>query len=368
MAKMLHTDTDTAFLRTILANPDDDAPRLIYADWLDEQGDADRAEFIRLQIRLAHLPSDHPEQRSLQSRSEELQYDHHVEWVNQLPQFEGVNWEVFDRGFISAAKFEHPDAYFAHARKVFAAAPIRELRLHQFFWTEATRLADSPYLRSVRVLDMNDGNRIGNQGLEALMGSPNLRNLTVLKLASNSLGPAGVRAISQSSYIRNLRDLRLHRNELYDDGLTYLAASPAMTQLRQLDLNRTHTGDTGARALAITQHLIQLRLLDLSHNNFTDQGMTVLARSNVLANLQVLFLHGNKIGDFGASALAASPQFARLERLFLRQTQLGDDGALELCRSPYLHGLRELYLGGNRVSGQTAELLRARFGPGVNVY
>lgn len=34
---MTATDTGTALLHSILANPADDAPRLIYADWLDEQ-------------------------------------------------------------------------------------------------------------------------------------------------------------------------------------------------------------------------------------------------------------------------------------------------------------------------------------------
>lgn len=47
-----------AFLRRICESPDDDAPRLIYADWLDERGDSDsrdRAEFIRVQIKLARM-------------------------------------------------------------------------------------------------------------------------------------------------------------------------------------------------------------------------------------------------------------------------------------------------------------------------
>src|SRR5690348_10440338 len=44
---------EEAFLASILENPDDDAPRLIYADWLDEQGRHDRAEFIRIQCELA---------------------------------------------------------------------------------------------------------------------------------------------------------------------------------------------------------------------------------------------------------------------------------------------------------------------------
>src|SRR5205823_3346972 len=31
--------------------PDDDAPRLVYADWLDEHGQPERAEFVRLVCR-----------------------------------------------------------------------------------------------------------------------------------------------------------------------------------------------------------------------------------------------------------------------------------------------------------------------------
>src|SRR5262245_32529246 len=41
---------EAAFLRAILADPADDAPRLVYADWLDEQGTpeaAARAAFLR---------------------------------------------------------------------------------------------------------------------------------------------------------------------------------------------------------------------------------------------------------------------------------------------------------------------------------
>ncbi len=49
--------THPGFLAAIIANPADDTPRLIYADWLDDQGEADRAEFIRCQVELASLPA-----------------------------------------------------------------------------------------------------------------------------------------------------------------------------------------------------------------------------------------------------------------------------------------------------------------------
>ncbi|HUR53454.1 MAG TPA: TIGR02996 domain-containing protein, partial [Gemmataceae bacterium] len=49
------TDGD-ALLAAILAEPDEDTPRLMYADWLEEEGRRERAEFIRTQIALARTP------------------------------------------------------------------------------------------------------------------------------------------------------------------------------------------------------------------------------------------------------------------------------------------------------------------------
>jgi uncharacterized protein (TIGR02996 family) len=45
-----------AFLADIIANPQDNSVRLIYSDWLEESGEKDLAEFIRVQIELEKLP------------------------------------------------------------------------------------------------------------------------------------------------------------------------------------------------------------------------------------------------------------------------------------------------------------------------
>lgn len=50
--------SDADFIRAVLARPDDDAPRLIYADWLDEQGQSEHAEFIRVQCAIAKMERD----------------------------------------------------------------------------------------------------------------------------------------------------------------------------------------------------------------------------------------------------------------------------------------------------------------------
>ena len=44
-----------ALLAAVAADPRDDAPRLVLADWLDEQGEPERAAFIRVQCAAARL-------------------------------------------------------------------------------------------------------------------------------------------------------------------------------------------------------------------------------------------------------------------------------------------------------------------------
>ncbi len=52
-----------ALLRRILEDPADDAPRIVYSAWLQEEaGDELRAEFVRVQLELARM-SDVPQQR-----------------------------------------------------------------------------------------------------------------------------------------------------------------------------------------------------------------------------------------------------------------------------------------------------------------
>src|SRR5262245_31674985 len=48
-----------AFVGTTLADPDDDTPRLIYADWLEERGDP-RGEYVRLAVAIERLQQQPP--------------------------------------------------------------------------------------------------------------------------------------------------------------------------------------------------------------------------------------------------------------------------------------------------------------------
>jgi len=115
-----------ALLRTILEHPDDDAPRLVYADWLEERGDPDqgaRAYFIRRQIALSAIdPAELSgeaidEQRRLLDLAERRWSS---DWLRGQAQ-----WR---RGFIEGVFCSVAD-WVEHREELLADHPIRRVAL-----------------------------------------------------------------------------------------------------------------------------------------------------------------------------------------------------------------------------------------------
>lgn len=77
---MTSSSDHQAFLTTILENPQDDTPLLVYADWLDERGDA-RAAYLRDQVAFGKSHTEELRQRLIQ------RYPHeHLAWAATLEQ------------------------------------------------------------------------------------------------------------------------------------------------------------------------------------------------------------------------------------------------------------------------------------------
>jgi len=81
---------EIAFLRAIANAPDDDAPRLVYADWLEERGDA-RAEFVRLEVERRHLFDRKPNRKAIiDERIHELTFQLDTKWVRRMHQMRNL--------------------------------------------------------------------------------------------------------------------------------------------------------------------------------------------------------------------------------------------------------------------------------------
>ncbi len=167
-----------ALLAAILAAPDDDAPRLVYADWLDEQGEGERAEFIRVQIELARFPHDWRLVSDLMRAEDACGVDAHFwlppavrhaprGWLNGssngphggwLTTARGMDWGIeWRRGFVAWLTCPAA-AWLAHADAILAEHPVREARLTTWpvyswwngkQWEDSTQAGDlfRPYER-----------------------------------------------------------------------------------------------------------------------------------------------------------------------------------------------------------------------------
>jgi carbon storage regulator CsrA len=230
---------EAALLQAILADPDDDAPRLIYADWLEEQGDP-RGEFIRVQCWLAALsPGDHSA-GALQEREHLLLSRHGAAWRSALPPL--LRQQPFERGFVETACLTAQE-FLANVEGLFALAPIRHLRV----WASSF----AP---------------LGERDLSSLAASPYLARLASLDLSDNGLGDDAAVVLASSARLGSLSTLVLRQNRIGDAGAAALARSPHLAALTALDLAGNQIGTPGARALAASRHLTKLARLDLSGN------------------------------------------------------------------------------------------------------
>jgi uncharacterized protein (TIGR02996 family) len=398
--------TGDDLLQAILANPNEDAPRLLYAEWLERQGDLQRAEFIRTQIEFARLSADDERRSVLIACERQLLVANSGLWCD--------DWMLghrFRRGFLDAIRCYGPGHFLENADRVFRAEPVREVWFdtQEEVWDpDATAaLAASPYLSRVQKLNLPPGRcfDIPSDALLTLTGSPQLSHLETLELgdgmgrsdidddtfceligtrrrrmppcfrALRRLGLSGVpigddslAALTASPLADTLTHLDLSANErVTRAGVLSLVSSPLWSRLIELDVSGVHPHTLGRALVVEALGRSQLRRLAMHADPETLSGadswgpleslrlrcrsridinqLRALAACKHLAGLTRLDLKGAGITAEGASLLAACPYLTRLTALNLEGSgRLGDDGVKALAASPFLKHLKYLNL------------------------
>jgi uncharacterized protein (TIGR02996 family) len=299
-------------------SPDDTAPWLAYAEWLDRNGRPELGELIRIECDLeAKLRSrgitsreDDPE---LFARRDQLIRTHEEEWQRPLREMEV--WPTdYHRGLISSVQMT-PQMFATQADLVFNLAPgLKEITFSGADAAFASFLAGSAYLGFLSGVELVFECEVGDVGVQALASSPHVRKLQRLNLYHNDIGVAGVTALAGSEYLGALKELSLREN----------------------------------RAIG-------------------DAGAEVLAASGLLKRLKHLDLCATGIGGPGASAFLAKPETAGLDSLDLYSNCLGNQGAGALLTLPQVHLPFVVYLGGNGIGPQLWRRLKERFGDALQI-
>lgn len=263
---MLLSDEQQAFWAAIRNAPEDDTPRLRYADWLHEHGEADRAEFIRVQCALAKLGPDRRKGRKervlLEPREEILLAANGDRWLAPLrAALQGQNpWDrsdewlgrlKFRRGFVDGQYFG-----LESARRLAAARDTVEP------------------LDLVRVMECAMHYR--HASVAEIARWPGAGCVLTFSIAGGA--DSDISTIVQSKYLSNLAYLGVWYGKVSDEGAADLAGWTQATTLRSADLKDNPITDAGAFALADSPFLIQLRHLDLHGTQIGRDGKNQLRK------------------------------------------------------------------------------------------
>ena len=381
------TDPDAdALYRAIVRHPDDDTPRLVYADWLQENGRAEEGEFIRVQCRLAATDPDDPEYPALLDREAELRLWLVAHVPGPRPTFPGGLaveggshwWGKTYRGFPRYLEFDGYQkpgvkamrALAASLERAFDSLPARWLVVRDVTLAQLAALVKQPALARLAqltvVLPANDGE--ADEAARLLAAGRHLRNLRGLSLrvpfgeegcaalagahwgelewfapTCHEITPAGLRALAGAPWFRRLRELVLD-DGLPDETFEALAGLPPLTRLHTLDLSRNGFAEYAWEAFANGRSLPALASLQLEGGDMSGNRIELLAAADGF-ELRVLGLAGSgcRVGHTGA-ALAAAPWAGALRVLDLQVNSLDPADVKAVAAGKKFAELRHLNL------------------------
>jgi uncharacterized protein (TIGR02996 family) len=292
--------TASALLAAVCAAPDDDLPRLVYADWCDENGQPVRADFIRSQIELTRLEEWFRQFRTRDERKANgPEFGRRLSFLRkrvgalldqQYDEAVGVpdGWSEFfphphrnltvNRGFVVGVEFDParvrwlPDLLPRFLGPT-PAVTVRgvEAYLAGFAWVEQGRIDDPTGWEYVSALE-TDGMfwheqyqpfpteqlarlshlpfprlsllslrywELSDEHASVLAGRFDLPVLRSLDLLYNRLTPVGVRALAEARWWTGLHELRLSCSPPVRELVEVLTAAP-IPGLRSLTIGNNH--------------------------------------------------------------------------------------------------------------------------------
>jgi uncharacterized protein (TIGR02996 family) len=240
-----------SFLQAILADPEDDTPRLVYADWLEERGDL-RGEFIRVQCHLAQKQKYDPSRLPLEARQQELLAGHGSEWAGPVAGL--VRDYEFHRGFVDTVAIGL-SKFLSHGDKLLEMAPVRNVKLLRVGSSNVKipDVAACPLLRQLRGLELQGS--LSDADFRTLVTSPHLKQLAALILGGCHVNGAGLEPVL-AGCLPHLQALDLGVDS--QGGSCAFGAAEAeilakarwASSLKALNLKYHRIGVIGAEALA----------------------------------------------------------------------------------------------------------------------
>ena len=196
-----------ALLEAVFAHPADDAPRLVYADWLDEHGEPAQAAFIRAQVELArHEPGSEEHDRG-SDRLIDLWDRFMAELGPEVTSGLMLLADDFRRGLPASPIHVQPSVFHDRSARWWPRLPIRAITL-SLTSGNVREFVRIPYLTRLQELVLHGEDPHGLV-LPVLVKCHLLRDLRVLDLSEFALGPEAAEALAGTDLFRGLTELRM---------------------------------------------------------------------------------------------------------------------------------------------------------------
>lgn len=244
---------ESEFIEAIRQDSVSDAPRLIYADWLNESGDP-RGEFITIQCEIARRSEF--ECGDLERREKSLLDKHKANWTSQLREI-GCQQIRFTRGFVD--QFEaYIDQFAVYEEIMHANAPLlsgieiraRETENPLDDWRQALK---SQTVRQAKRLMIRD------------------RFDLCFDIWDNVTEDVFWDALFDAGPNLQVRNLILNSLNLESPILTVIAQrSHTMSRLEMLQLADNQAGNVDLERFLESRVFQQLALLNLQMNNISN--------------------------------------------------------------------------------------------------
>ena len=406
---------EESFVRSITENPDDDVPRLVFADYLEEHGDV-RGEFIRVQCELEQRDAYEPRRYELESRELQLIRQLSKGWGKPVRDM-AHRW-TFRRGMVYGVRMK-AKTFLQRKNELFAIAPIQSIdfieaydylddlskvqlsRLRELgfshgmigragrnqypvsyanfprynvFLERVAQLRASnirPFHKFLQTTDLEslislnlDGNSLGPAGANAVIAATHLTKLKSLSLGECKLTHESVENLSNAAHLGSLRDLRFsglyNISHSYDEdwvGRLTPALRPWLSRLDSLGISQSGLSLIAIASLSDVENC-RLRKLDLSSSYMVQRwdgeggDATVLGDSPLLSNLAELDISSCYVRTEDLATLGSAKSFQHLRVLRMNNSVLNRDAGEMLCKTPFT-ALAKLSLNGGRNDGHS---------------
>jgi uncharacterized protein (TIGR02996 family) len=290
MPPAVHPERD-ALLRAIADDPDDDTPRLVYADWQDEHGQPEHAELIRVQCEAERLKGHaHTARRqALRARAKGLL---------KTPALRPMYGTAYDREDVTRGFLAETTVLVSLAADPIdrgsAGVPMdKVLDLRVVFEGPitpdlATGAAGCPWLGRATHFDFHDAD-VGPKALARLAASPHLGGLRELDFWLSRVDAGEFARMVLAPAARNLREVSLTNECRVTAGgepdaaafaavLAKVCASPRAGRLTNLYLDTPELDDAAARVLAAAPRLDNLQFFGLYRRKITQPTVAALRK------------------------------------------------------------------------------------------